>query len=117
MDKNRAKELMLDEREDDGKFKDTIIVLEMELIQEDAGIIRGELVIEGDVDSTASLLIPLTEPKPESWQDLELKETKAYGLRIDSQKETVREKMNAFFSRSLEEGRVQDFIPGTPPGT
>lgn len=117
MDKKRAKELMLDEGEDDEGFKDSIVVLEMELIEEDAGIIRGELIIEGEVDTTGSLLVPLNEPKPENWQDLEVGETKAYGLRIDSRKESLREKMNAFFSRSLEEGRVQDFVPGTPPGT
>jgi hypothetical protein len=117
MDKERAKELMLNEREDDEGFKDSIVVLEMELIEEDAGIIRGELLIEGEVDSTGSLLVPLNEPKPESWRDLEVGETKAYGLRVDSRKETLREKMSAFFSRSLEEGRVQDFVPGTPPGT
>lgn len=117
MDKERAKELMLEEREDDEGFKDSIVVLEMDLIEEDAGIIRGELIIEGEVDTTGSLLVPLREPKPESWQDLEIGETKAYGLRVDSRKETLREKMSAFFSRSLEEGRVQDFVPGTPPGT
>ncbi|NLV03824.1 hypothetical protein [Haloferax volcanii] len=117
MDKERAKELMLEEREDDEGFKDSIVVLEMDLIEEDAGIIRGELIIEGEVDTTGSLLVPLNEPKPENWQDLEVGETKAYGLRIDSRKETLREKMGSFFSRSLEEGRVQDFVPGTPPGT
>lgn len=117
MDKERAKELMLEEREDDEGFKDSIVVFEMDLIEEDAGIIRGELIIEGEVDTTGSLLVPLSEPKPESWQDLEVGETKAYGFRVDSRKETLREKMSAFFSRSLEEGRVQDFVPGTPPGT
>jgi len=59
MDKIRAKELMLDEGEDDEGFKDSIVVLEMELIEEDAGIIRGELIIEGEVDTTGSLLVPL----------------------------------------------------------
>lgn len=110
---------MLEEREDDEGFKDSIVILEMDLIEEEeeAGIIRGELIIEGEVDTTESLLIPLNEPKPESWQDLEVGETKAYGLRVDPQKETLREKVSAFFSRSLEEGRVQDFVPGTLPGT
>ena len=41
MDKERAKELMLEEREDDEGFKDPIVVLEMDLVEEDAGIIRG----------------------------------------------------------------------------
>ncbi|MBP2250455.1 hypothetical protein J2754_000764 [Halarchaeum solikamskense] len=117
MDKERAKELMFDEGEDGEGFKDSIVVVELELIEEDAGVIRGELIIEGEVDTTGSLLVPLNQPKPENWQDLEVGETKAYALRIDSRKETLREKMSAFFSRSLEEGRVQDFVPGTPPGT
>lgn len=112
MNMEQAKEMMLEEKEDSDEYKDTIVVLEQELVQEDAGMIRGELIIEEEVDTAGSLLIPLSEPKPDAWEEMEVDERKAYGLRIDSKKATMREKMTEFFNRSIEEGRVQDFVPG-----
>lgn len=49
---------MLNEREDDEGFRASIVVLKIELIEEDAGIIRGELLIEGEVNTTESRLAP-----------------------------------------------------------
>jgi hypothetical protein len=112
MDLEEAKEMMLAERRESEDYKDSIVVVEMELVQEDAGMIRGELVIEEEVDTAGSLLIPLSDPKPENWQGMEVGEKKAYGLLVDSKKATMREKMSEFFSRSIEEGRMQDFVPG-----
>lgn len=51
MEKERAKELMFDEGEDGEGFKDSIVVVELELIEEDAGVIRGELIIEEYIDN------------------------------------------------------------------
>lgn len=112
MDMEEAKEMMLEEKKGVDEYQDTIVVLEMEMVQEDAGIIRGELVIEEEIDTAGSLLIPLSEPKPENWQGMEVGDRKAYGLLVDSKKATLREKISDFFNRSLEEGRMQDFIPG-----
>lgn len=112
MDMEEAKEMMLKEKKESDEYKDSIIVLELELVQEDAGMIRGELIIEEEVDTAGSLLIPLSDPKPENWEGMEVGDRKAYGLCIDSKKATMREKMSNFFNRSIEEGRMQDFVPG-----
>ena len=104
--------MMLSEKKDSSDYQDSIVVVEMELVQEDAGIFRGELVIEEEVDTAGSLLVPLSDPKPENWQGMEVGDKKAYGLLIDSKKATMREKISEFFNRSIEEGRMQDFVPG-----
>lgn len=111
MDMDEAKEMMLEEKKESNEYKDSIIVLELELVKEDAGMIRGELIIEEEVDTAGSLLVPLGNPKPENWQGMEAGEKKAYGLLIDSKKATMREKISEFFNRSIEEGRMQDFVP------
>lgn len=111
MDMEEAKEMMLAEKQESEEYKDSIVVLEMELVQEDAGMIRGELIIEEEVDTAGSLLVPLADPKPENWKGMDVGEKKAYGLLIDSKKATMREKMSEFFNRSIEEGRM-DFVPG-----
>lgn len=112
MDLEEAKERMLAERRDSEDYQDSVVVIEMELIQDDAGMIRGELVIEEEVDTAGSLLVPLSDPKPEVWQGMEVGDKIAYGLLIDSKKATLREKMSEFVNRSLEDGRMQDFVPG-----
>lgn len=114
MDKDQVLNTLEDEREKTDDYQDTVAVLELELLNEDTGIIRGELHVNGEKETTGSVLLPLQEPKPENWQDLEAGDKKAYGVVFNSQKETLREKLSNFFERSIDEGKMQEFVPGSP---
>lgn len=116
MELEAAKEQLLDETTDENDFEDTVVVLEMEVIEEDVGIIRGEYLEGGEIEATGSVLMPLGDPNKEGswWEGMEVDDKRAFGFQLDTRKETWSEKFSAFFSRGIEEGRPQEFIPGVP---
>lgn len=114
MNLEEVKDTLQDEIEESGDFKDALLVVELELLQDTTGIIRGEFIEEGEKEATGSVVVPLKgDEKPDAWKNMEIEEQKAYGFLLNSRKETWSEKFANFFQRSVDDGQLQDFVPGT----
>ena len=90
------------------KYTQYILIIEYKKLNENLGIIKGELYKNDIIEYRGSLLTP--NPKGGSWENIGIGKSKFYGLTFDTREESIAELLGGFFKRSLKEGRLQDLI-------
>jgi len=102
----------------DGKdrFNQLFLIVEFKKINAQIGIIKGELYNNDKLDYRGSFLFPLTPDDTKQknlWDSIEIADSIYYGISFDARDLRLTEKVAEFFNRSIEEGKIQDFIPFT----
>jgi hypothetical protein len=101
-------------------FNQWIFVLERRRLAEDAGLLLGEAQLNGKVEWSGSVSIPLPEKKkfsptgqelPGEWDDIAPGKSKFNVFTFEMRGKTVADTIKGFFKRSLEEGKLQDLLP------
>ena len=98
------------------RFNQLFLIIEFKKINARIGIIKGELYNNDQLDYRGSLLIPLSQDnvnQKNQWDSIEIGKSVYYGLSFDARELCLTEKIGEFFNRSIEEGRIEDFIPFT----
>jgi hypothetical protein len=102
--------------DDDNRFNQLFLIVEFKKINLHVGIIKGELYNNDQLDYRGSLLMPLmrsdTDQKNQ-WDSIEVGRSVYYGLSFDARELCITEKIGEFLHRSIDEGKLQDFIPFT----
>ena len=102
--------------DDDNRFNQLFLIVEYKKINLRIGIIKGELYNNDQLDYRGSLLLPLmrsdTDQKNQ-WDSIEIGKSVYYGLSFDARELCITEKIGEFLHRSIDEGKLQDFIPFT----
>lgn len=94
------------------KYSQLILVLEIKKLQSNLGIIKGEYYQDYKLEYRGSLLLPINFiDKKNIWANLEESESAFYGFTLDSREMKIPEKIMAFFNRSFADATIQDFIP------
>lgn len=95
-----------------GKHDKTVVIVELKKLSSKLGMIKGEMYKNKKIDLAGSLFFPLEKSnEPSVWDDIKVKESKFYGLRVDSRKQSIYEILKGFFGRTFKEGKIQDFVP------
>ena len=95
-----------------GKHDKTIIIVELKKLSSTLGMIKGEMYKNKKIELAGSLFFPLEKSdEPSVWDTIKVKQSKFYGLRVDSRKQSIYEVLRGFFSRTFKEGKLQDFVP------
>lgn len=95
-------------------YNQLFLIVEFKKITESIGLIKGELYGNEQLEYRGSILLPLfkTEANQKSnWNSIEVGKSIFYGMSLDTRELGLTEKVGDFIGRSLEEGKVQDFIP------
>ena len=95
-------------------YNQLFLIVEFKKINERIGIIKGEIFGNEQLEYRGSILLPLlkTEANQQSnWNSIEVGKSIFYGMSFDARELGLTEKVGDFIGRSLEEGKVQDFIP------
>lgn len=104
----------------DKKYSQLFVILEFKKVSTSIGIIKGELYNNDEITYRGSFLMPLSnelsngdgeENKSSVWKSLELGHSTFYGFSLDARELSITEKLGQMVSRSIEEGKIQEFIP------
>jgi hypothetical protein len=99
----------------DNEFSQLFLILELKKINPHLGIIKGEYYNNDQLECRGSLLLPILDNIPNqpnnNWSSLEAGKSKYYGISFDARELRLTEKIGDFLSRSVSDGRLQDFIP------
>lgn len=96
------------------RYNQLFLIVEFKKINEKIGIIKGELYGNGQLEYRGSILIPLlmAEANQQSnWNTIDVGKSIFYGMSFDTRELCLTEKVSDFSGRSIEEGKIQDFIP------
>jgi hypothetical protein len=96
------------------RYNQLFLIIEFKKISEKIGIIKGELYGNGQLEYRGSILIPLLRvvvDQQSIWNSIEAGKSIFYGISFDTRELGLTEKVSDFFGRSIEEGKIQDFIP------
>lgn len=96
------------------KFNQFFLIVEFKKINARIGIIKGELYNNDQLDYRGSLLVPLSHDnanQKDQWNLIEIGKSVYYGLSFDARELCLTEKIGEFVSRSIQDGKIQDFIP------
>lgn len=96
------------------KYKQSQIVFELKKVKQNVGLMRLEIYGGGKQEFCGSLYLPIdkvTPGKPTAWDTIKIGKSQVFGLVIDSREQSLVEKAKGFLTRSLEEGKLQEFIP------
>ena len=102
--------------EGEDRFNQLFLIIEFKKINAHIGIIKGEFYDNDHLDYRGSLLVPLSQGnsnQKNQWDSIEIGRSVYYGIAFDARELCFTEKIREFFNRSIEEGRIQDFIPFT----
>ncbi|WP_321504308.1 hypothetical protein [uncultured Methanoregula sp.] len=101
----------------DDRFSQLFLIVEYKKINANMGIIKGELYNNDQLDYRGSLLIPILNNTPDqpnnNWASLEIGKSMFYGISFDARELCLTERIGEFIHRSIDEGKLQDFLPFT----
>jgi len=93
----------------DKNYTQYMLIIEYKRLNENTGIIKGELYKNDVIELRGSILIP--NPIGDPWENLKPGESQFRGFTLDTKEESFGELIAGFFKRTLKEGKLQDFIP------
>jgi hypothetical protein len=115
--KNEIIQILMEENppvDGDNRFNQLFLIVEFKKINPRVGIIKGELYNNDQLDYRGSLLIPLMKndtDQKNQWDSIEVGNSVYYGVSFDARELCMTEKIGEFLHRSIDEGKLQDFIP------
>jgi hypothetical protein len=115
--KNEIIQILMEENppvDGDNQFNQLFLIVEFKKINPRVGIIKGELYNNDQLDYRGSLLIPLMKndtDQKNQWDSIEVGNSVYYGVSFDARELCMTEKIGEFLHRSIDEGKLQDFIP------
>lgn len=115
--KNEIIQILMEENppvDGDNRFNQLFLIVEFKKINLGVGIIKGELYNNDQLDYRGSLLIPLMKndtDQKNQWDSIEVGNSVYYGVSFDARELCMTEKIGEFLHRSIDEGKLQDFIP------
>ncbi len=96
------------------KYHRIILIVTMKRIDKNTGFVSGEFYQDDKMNYRGAVILPINQNlKIENsvWASMKVGSKNIYGFLLDSRNKTWLETVADFFKRSIEEGRVQDFIP------
>ena len=94
------------------KYSQIILVVELKKIDNTFGIIKGEYFQGDKLENKFSIMLPLTTSSESIWRTLNIKESTFYGFTLDSRTMKLPERVMDIINRSFDGATIQDFIPG-----
>jgi hypothetical protein len=93
----------------EGNYTQYILLIEYKKLDNELGIVKGELYKNDTIEYRASWL--KINPRGDDWDELNPGESKFHGVTFDTREEGFTELIGGFFKRTLKEGKLQDLIP------